>query len=545
MRRLPLRHLLRSLLAAALLPAALLLAPARLTAQRGGAAATPAPGGPAAKPTLVLFLTIDQLSSDYLERYGGNLTGGLKRLRDDGAFWLRGLHDHAITETAPGHATTMSGRFPVHTGISSNSQGVNTADAPLIGSGDAGASPFRFQGTTLLDWMLAANPATRSLSVSRKDRGAILPFGRVKTHVYWFASNGQFTTSRYYRDTLPTWVTRFNARKVPQSYAGVAWTPLLADDRYAEPDSVNVEADGDYTFPHRLARDTTRAARDFRDWPWMDSLTLGFALEGVRALQLGADAGRTDLLAVSLSTTDAVGHRYGPDSKEIHDQILRLDRYLGQFLDSLIALRGTGRILVALTADHGVQPLPELRSPYYANHDAQRVDAAPAWRAAYAALRAAGVDTAAVDGDDGFRVRDAEAFRRAHVDPDAIAALWAREMNRLNGVARAALLSELAQADTVHDDAARRWLHMMPLDGPVRAVVTLEPFAYWKTVTYATHGTPNDSDAQVPILFWGPGIAAGHRAGQARVVDMAPTLAQRLGIRPLEPLDGKPLPLTP
>ena len=531
----------------AVLCSALLLAPTLLLAQRGGARSkTPAAASAApAAPTLVLFLTVDQLSSDYLARYGGSLTGGLKRLRDEGALWLQGLQDHAITETAPGHASTMSGRFPVHTGISSNSQGVNTREAPLLGSDDLGASPFRFQGTTLLDWMLAANPATRSLSVSRKDRGAILPIGRAKTHVYWFASNGTFTTSTYYRDTLPTWVTRFNARKIPQSYAGVSWTPLLPADRYAEPDSVNFEAEGDYTFPHRLSRDTTRAARDFRDWPWMDSLTLGFALEGVRALQLGADAGRTDLLAVSLSTTDAVGHRYGPDSKEIHDQILRLDRYLGQFLDSLIALRGPGRVLVALTADHGVQPTPEYRSPWYANHDAQRVDAAPAWRAAYAAMRAAGVDTAAVDGDDGFRVKDREAFRRAHVEPDSIAALWARELSRMNGVTRAALLSELAKADTVRDDAARRWVHMMPLDGPVRAVVTLEPFAYWKTTTYATHGTPNDHDAQVPILFWGPGIAAGQRSGTARVVDMAPTLAQRLGIRPLEALDGKVLPLTP
>jgi len=531
----------------AVLRSVLLLAPTLLLAQRGARPKTPtaATTAPAAAPTLVLFLTVDQLSSDYLARYGGNLTGGLKRLRDEGALWLHGLQDHAITETAPGHASTMSGRFPVHTGITSNSQGVNTRENPLLGSDDLGASPFRFQGTTLLDWMLAANPATRSLSVSRKDRGAILPMGRAKTHVYWFASNGTFTTSTYYRDTLPTWVTRFNARKVPQSYAGVSWTPLLPADRYAEPDSVNFEAEGDYTFPHRLSRDTTRAARDFRDWPWMDSLTLGFALEGVRQLQLGAEAGRTDLLAVSLSTTDAVGHRYGPDSKEIHDQILRLDRYLGQFLDSLIALRGPGRVLVALTADHGVQPTPEYRSPWYANHDAQRVDAAPAWRAAYAAMRAAGVDTAAVDGDDGFRVKDREAFRRANVEPDSIAALWARELNRMNGVTRAALLSELAKADTVRDDAARRWVHMMPLDGPVRAVVTLEPFAYWKTTTYATHGTPNDHDAQVPILFWGPGIAAGQRSGTARVVDMAPTLAQRLGVRPLEALDGKVLPLTP
>lgn len=518
--------------------------PTRTAGRPAPPASATAPATPP-KPTLVVFLTVDQLGSDYLARFGGNLTGGLKRLRDEGATWLYGAHDHAITETAPGHAATMSGRFPVHTGIASNSQGVNTREAPLIDSEDLGASPFRFRGTVLLDWMLAANPATRSLSVSRKDRGAILPVGTVKTHVYWFAANGRFTTSRYYRDTLPTWVARFNARNLPARYAGQSWTPLLPDDRYAEPDSVSFEADGDYTFPHRFTRDSVRAGRDIRDWPWMDSLTLAFALEGTRTLALGADANRTDLLAISLSTTDAVGHRYGPDSKEIHDQILRLDRYLGQFLDSLLALRGRDRVLIALTADHGIQPIPELRSAWYPNHDAQRVDPAPAWRAVRTALRRAGVDSTAVDSDDGFRVVDAEAFRRANVDPDAIARVWVQELRKMNGVAHADLITDLARADTVTDVTARRWLHQFAPDGPIRAVVSLEPFAYWKSTTYATHGSPNEPDARVPVLFWGAGIAAGHRAGEARVVDMAPTLAQRLGIRPLERLDGVPLTLHP
>ncbi|MBX7117628.1 MAG: alkaline phosphatase family protein [Gemmatimonadaceae bacterium] len=522
-----------------------LLSPLALVACHA-AAQQPAPPAATGRPTLVVFITIDQFGSDYLDRYGGNLTGGIARLRDGGATWLRGRHDHAISETAPGHATTMSGRFPVHTGISSNSQGVNTADAPLLGAPDVGASPFRFRGTTLFDWMAAADPRTRALSVSRKDRGAILPIGRAKTDVYWYASNGIFTTSRYYRDTLPTWVREFNARQLPQGFAGRTWAPLLPADRYAEPDSNPLESSGrDYVFPHVLPDDPAQVVGAIRDTPFMDSLTLAFALAGVRRLELGALPGRTDLLAVSLSSTDAVGHKYGPDSKEIHDQILRVDRYLGAFLDSLVALRGPGRLLVALTADHGVSPFPEWRSPYYPNAHAQRVDPRNAWRLAYAAMRAAGVDTAAVDADDGFRVVDREAFRRANVDPDRIARIWVDALRPLNGVMRAALLSELAAADTVHDAIARRWLHMLPLDGPVRAVVTPEPFGYWWNVTYATHGLPHDSDTQVPVILWGPGIAPGRRAGEARVVDMAPTLAALLGVRPLEALDGRVLPVQP
>lgn len=534
----------RSTAVRALLCASFLLGAGSASAQRRPRAVA----GPATppRPTLVVFLTVDQLGSDYLERYGGNLTGGLARLRDEGATWMRGRQDHAIAETAPGHASTMSGRFPVHTGISSNSQGVNTVDAPLIGSTEIGASPFRFRGTTLYDWMKAADAETRVLSVSRKDRGAILPIGRAKADIYWYATNGTFTTSRYYRDTLPTWVGAFNAKRAPQAYAGKTWAPLLPADRYAEPDTNPLEALGaGVTFPHVLSTDEATATRDVRDFPWMDSLTLAFALDGVRAMGLGATPTRTDLLAVSVSATDAVGHRYGPDSKEIHDQILRLDRYIGAFLDSLQAMRGPGRIIVALTADHGIAPLPEWHSPWYPNHDAQRVDPRHAWATVYAAMRAAGVDTAAVDSDDGFRVRDADAFRRAGVEPDAMAAIWVRELRLYNGVLRADLVRDLATADTVVDDIARRWMHMLPVDGPVRAVVTLEPFAYWRGVDYATHGQPHDYDTNVPVIFWGPGIARGRRAGAARVVDMAPTLAALLGVTPLERLDGRALPLRP
>lgn len=497
-----------------------------------------------AKPSLVVFLTVDQLGSDYVERYSGNLSGGLKRLQEEGALWVRGVHDHAIAETAPGHASTMSGRFPVNTGISSNSQGVNTPDAPLVAGNDLGASPFRFRGTTLFDWMKAADPATRVLSVSRKDRGAILPVGRAKVDVYWWVSDGLFTTSRYYRDTLPAWVTAFNARRVPQSYAGKAWEPLLPADRYAEPDTVSLEAGGvGYTFPHVLPSDPQQAAASFSQFPWMDSLTLAFALRGTRELGLGSSPSRTDLLAISLSTTDDAGHRYGPDSKEVHDQLLRLDRYLGAFLDSLFAMRDGRRIVIALTGDHGVAPYPDIRSPYYANGGAQRVNQAPVWRLVYERMRAAGIDTTAAFHDDGFRVRDAEAFRRAGKDADEFAALWVREMRRVNGVLRADLLTDLARADTVNDKIARQWLHMFTPGGPVRAVSTHTPFSYWANVTYATHGQPHDYDTRVPVLFWGAGISAGRRGTTARVVDMAPTLADWLGIRPLERLDGRVLPL--
>src|SRR5206468_4422450 len=195
-------------------------------------------------------------------------------------------------------------------------------------------------------------------SVSRKDRGAILPIGRARQQVYWYQS-GFFTTSRYYADSLPLWVREFNGRRIPFRAAASGWTLLLPERAYPEPDSEPYENGGrDVTFPHLLPADSTVAAVAFAGIPAMDSLTLAFALEGVRALGLGG-RGATDLLAVSLSTTDAVGHAYGPDSREIHDQVLRLDRYLGWFLKRVTDRVGRDNVVVVLTADHGVTSYPE------------------------------------------------------------------------------------------------------------------------------------------------------------------------------------------
>jgi predicted AlkP superfamily pyrophosphatase or phosphodiesterase len=511
-----------------------------------GAQQPASPRPAAAKPALVVFITVDQMRADYFDRFGSQFTGGLKRLREGGAFFKNGFQDHAITETAPGHASTMSGRFPVHTGIVMNSQGVNgVPDAQVIGGRPSeSASPARFRGTVLTDWMRAANPATRWLSVSRKDRGAILPLGKNKGDVYWYNGAGEFTSSKYYMDSLPTWVKGFNGQKIPQSYAGKSWTLLRDAMTYPEPDTSLFErtaTGGDEAFPHQLTDDPVRAASGFQTLPMMDELTLHFALTGMRAMQLGADPNRTDMLAVSLSTTDAVGHRWGPDSRELHDHILRLDLYLGAFLDSLEAIRGPGKVLVALTADHGMSPHPNHRSSIFPNGDAKRVSLDEPWRAFIRRLRSQRIDTSAVALDDGLVLLvKPEAFGGVTRAEEMLAVL-AGDFRRVSGVQRVDLMRDLARADTVRDAVARRWLHMFAPNSNVRLVTTLTPYSYWLPVTYATHGSPHDSDANVPVLFWGAGVASGQFADVVRVVDIAPTLAVILGVKPTEELDGRVL----
>lgn len=491
-------------------------------------------------PRLVVFLTVDQMRADYLGLFGPQLSGGLGRLLKEGAVFANGFQDHAVTETAPGHASTMSGRFPRSTGIVANNAGVLDPQAPLIAGRGDGASPFRFRGTTLTDWIRYANPTSRALSVSRKDRGAILPMGRAKQEVYWYATNGMFTTSKYYADTLPDWVKRFNARRLPQSYAGKQWELLLPATAYTEPDSVPTESGGrDIVFPHPFPTDSAQAAAALMNTPMMDEVTLALALDGVRQLSLGSGP-RTDVLAISLSTTDAVGHRFGPDSRELHDQILRLDRYLGAFLDSLFKLRDASQVVIALTADHGVAPLPESKSRY-PNNGAGHVNLGPVWNDVRAKLIAAGADTAGIAFDEAVLYLHPAALSPAGLKPDSVARAFARAAMQQPGVLRVDLIRDLARRDTVHDDVARRWLHMLPPDVPAVAVVTLKPYWYWAGVTFATHGSPHDYDANVPVLLWGSRVKAGRYTDRVRVVDLAPTLAELVGVRPMESLDGRVL----
>lgn len=493
---------------------------------------TPIPD--AGRPSLLLLITVDQMRPDYLERFGAELSGGLARLTSGGAYFVEAYHDHAITETAPGHATLGSGRFPSRTGITRNIAGVNDRDAPLIGAPDLGASPRRFRGTTLVDWMIAADGRTRALSVSAKDRAAILPVGRSKQEVYWYANNGTFTTSDYYRDTLPDWVATFNRARLAHNWAGRAWNLLRDPSAYPEPDSVVFEGGGrNITFPHVFPADSARAAAQVRFSPLIDELTLRFALSGVRTLGLGQGPG-TDVLAVSLSATDYVGHFYGPESREQHDNILRLDRVLGAFLDTLYTLRDSTRIVIALSSDHAVSPIPEL-------HGRFRIDMGPVMQVVRDAIASGRGDTTAVDLESGAFFVDPATLAGSGLSERGITDIFMTAARQVPGVMRVDRFSDLTRANFVRDPIARRWVQMFPPDIAPTAVVTLDQGNIYNYPIIATHGSPHDYDAHVPLIFYGPGFTTGRFTDAVRTVDLAPTLAARLGVRPLETLDGKVL----
>jgi len=492
---------------------------------------------PGRAPALVVLLTVDQLRSEYLTRFEPQFTGGLERLVEHGAWFPNAYHDHANSETAPGHATAWSGRYPSHNGIVSNERGAPDTSVRLLGSDGPGASPLRIRGQTFFDWVRARDPDARALSVSRKDRAAIMPIGRSRQAVYWFAPEGRFTTSTYYTSALPAWVRAFNARHLPERMAGRAWEPLLPDSAYAEPDSVPYEAGGrDFTFPHVFTNDSAAAARTLLEWPWMDDVTLEFALAGVEALGLGRGPG-TDVLAVSLSSTDAIGHRFGPDSKEIHDQVLRVDRLLGAFIDSLYRLRDSTRIVIALTGDHGVAPIAELyaaRTGTTIHHVSLRAPLGETRRA----LADRGVPAAAFRLEGALLWVDSAAFTAAHVPLDSVVSAFADAARAVPGVARVDLVAALATADTARDAIARRWVHALPPDLPIAAVVTLQPHSVWGRGIDAQHGSAWEYDLHVPVVLCGAPFRPGRYDDTVRVVDLVPTLAAGLGIPARGAVDG-------
>ena len=488
-------------------------------------------------PALVVLMTVDQLRPDYPDRFASDLTGGFARLAREGAFFTRGMQDHAITSTAPGHATLWSGRFPANTGIISNDLGVPDPSHPLVDGADGpGAFPRRFRGTALYDWLRAADEETRMFSVSRKDRGAILPVGTARVPTFWWSADGRFTTSTYYSDTLPTWVTRWNDRLRRAQWSGRTWSLALPEQAYPEPDDRSYEGMGagrGNTFPHRMG-----SIRDLDDFPWMDSLTLELALTGMRELQLGR-RGATDLMAVSLSTLDAIGHHFGPDSRELHDHFVRLDRWLGTFMSTLEAELAGRAVLFVVSSDHGVESMPEhLRALGFGRGG--RIDLAAPLARIIAPLQRRHQHDFGVLMQDGLVLADTVTLAARGMEVAELGRRVAAAFSEQEGVART-FTPETLDAAPLANEAANRWRRTIPPEYGWIALAEPEPGWVFGRATVAQHGTPLPDNIMVPVFFLGPGIPERRVERPIRTVDVAPTVAALLGLCPTEVVDGHPL----
>jgi predicted AlkP superfamily pyrophosphatase or phosphodiesterase len=488
-------------------------------------------------PRLIVSVVVDQLRADMLDQFDEAFTHGLRRLRDEGFRFTDGVQDHAFTETAAGHATIGTGVVPARHGIIAN-QWLNELEgggfAPMYSVADStvrilgepnapGRSPRNLERDGLADWVQDAHPDAVVLSVSRKDRSAIGLAARASGHVYWLSgSEMRFVTSDNYRSEYPEWVDDFNDNTLPELINNGIWSGE-ASRAYAalsRPDTTEGEnpALGGTAFPHNAGEDADpqRLLGWFQVTPYADVAVARLVERGIVELEMGLDD-VPDYLGVGFSATDGVGHAWGPLSREQLDNLLALDRTLGELMDLLDNRVGEGRWVLSLSADHGVLTLPEhLR--------AQGEDAG---RLATSELRAALGTVREIMNGEGTPEED-----RSRVD-----AVFAE----LEPVADVYWHSDYEQpADSFAAFYANsyypgRWRNTMSSLG---FEYRLQP-NYLAQRIGTSHGTPHYYDRHVPIVFVGQGVTPGVSNERARTVDIAPTLAYLARIPAPTDLDGR------
>lgn len=534
------------------------------------------PAAPAVK--LAVAISIDQFRADYLIRFRPYFVeGGFRRLLEGGADFRNNYYRYAYTITAPGHASIMSGVFPAQHGITANEwlerndwraqSNVEDIDAPLVGLPSdlalptlrlpiAGRSPKNFKATTVGDQLkLRFGANSKVFAASNKDRSAILMSGKLADGAYWDEA-GHFVTSRYYRDQLPAWVAAFNAEQRARKYHGTTWErllPVAVYDAVQGPDDAPGEST-DYgftrTFPKKIDGGKPELSAEYFDAldnsPYALESLGDFVQRAIKEEQLGRHAA-TDMLCVSFSQIDSVGHSFGPDSHELMDSVLRLDRILAQILDTIDREVGLKNCVIVLTADHGASPLPERVRALRPDIDAGRI----------VGSELDAVMTKALDQAFGPLPKDMLWFTREnsgyHVRPQASTASK-RPVAAIAEVIKATLLQQpgIAQVYTraemlatplqTEGDSMLQMLrrsYYPPRDRDV--VFILKPYYIVRAPSGTTHGMPYDYDRHVPQLWFGAGIPAGVHLEHVGIDDIAPTMSSLLGIpRPPEAM-GKAL----
>ena len=490
-------------------------------------AAQPAPGPDI---RLVLLITVDQFRYDYLTRFRSEYTAGIKRLLTEGAVFTNANLEHYPTVTAVGHATMLSGATPSVSGIIGNDwfdretgASVSSVADPTVKAigapNSAAASPRRLLVSTVGDEMKMASRAAkdapeapRVFGVSLKDRSAILPVGRGANAAYWWdTATGSFVTSTYYTPAVPEWVQSFNARKLGDARAGAAWTAL---------------ADPSIEF-RKIPEAGSALYNAVYASPFGNELLADFALDLVSHEKLGT-RNATDLLSVSFSSNDSVGHTHGPDSPQVRDISVRTDRTIGRLLDQIDRIVGRQRTLVAFTTDHGVAPVPETLTAR--GLPGGRMTTRALFDPIQQALTARfgeGRWLMATAGSSPYL--NYELIEKLNLDVADVRAVAAAAATKVPHVVRVYTRDQLLRGDVPNDRIGSRVLRGFNPQRSGDLEILLEP--YWmRQATGTTHGTPYNYDAHIPLILMGRRVRAGEYSDDVALNDLAPTLATLLGV---------------
>lgn len=521
------------------------------------------------RPKLAVILVYDQMRGDYLTRWQHLFQeGGFKRVCQEGAWFQNCRYPYGITMTAAGHASIGTGCVPSQHGIVGNDwwepaiqktvYAVESdrwkkriwADGIALGDETAG-SPERLLVSTLGNLLKEKyGNASKVIAISAKDRSALLMGGTKSDATYWLDKSGYFATSSFFGDRVHDWVKKVNNTKPMDRWFGKSWERCRADvnyDKEAGPDDVVGEGNGigqGRTFPHPFSKDKTKPDKDYYEAvvtsPMASDVIVDLAIEAIRAEKLGQRE-TPDLLCVSFSSNDLVGHSWGPDSQEVLDVTLRSDQQLKRLLDELDTTVGKDNYVVTISADHGVCPLSEV-------------------------LKAKGIDAGRLFAKQ--MINDANKFLNDHyktndqkwiaegintwialhsatilankLDREEVATVLARWTESQPGVWFARTRSELGVGATPEESTieALRLSYRPERSGDV--IVVPKPHYFFAfAITGTSHGTPHPYDRHVPGVYYGANIKPGVRDTLINPQAIVPTYCRLLGIEPPANIYGK------
>jgi hypothetical protein len=523
---------------------------------------TSTPTAAAPRPKLVVFLVVDGFPQRQVVDYRDQLApDGLRRFLDRGAWFSDAHYGYAFTVTAAGHATMLTGAYPHATGIIGNEWRNPATGETEYCTGDTrytyighktskldGTSPKNLRVETVGDVLKKANPASKVIAISGKDRGAILPGGKTGIAYMYMSQTGQYASTTYYMKEHPQWVNDFNASKPADKYFGVEWKPLLSGDAYARslPDNQKWYAKGG-SLPKKMGEGQDKPGPLFYGGlvptPFGDALALDFARAAIRGEGLGQDDA-PDILSVSLSGHDYVNHAYSAESRISHDHTLQLDLLLQAFFRDLDAMVGKDNYVAVLTADHGFMPAPE--HSLSLGRDAGRISAPQTiaklnkalsakygqgeWALALSA-QAVVLNVSLIVGKRVDLAELSEEARRILLEEPGVATVYTR----------AELESGSRAGAPLFDQQRKSWNR--DLSGDLQ--IGLKPYwMYGSSTSTTTHGSAYPYDTNIPILFYGPTwVKAGQVATRVEEADVAPTIAKLLGVAAPPAAEGKLLPL--
>lgn len=514
------------------------------------------------RPALVVVVSVDQWRYEYFERFAANLANdGIANLAQEQGVWFDNcFHQHAFTFTGPGHSVLMTGSYPNRSGVIDNNwydrklgkevYCVSDDRAQIIGTtaDEKKVSPMRLLTDTVGDQLkMATGFRSKVFGVAIKDRAAILMAGRLADAAYWMSSDGKWITCDHYRDSLPGYLRNLNEQKVPFRFAGKTWDLLrdAGDYRHGKEESEHEIPKYEMTkeFPHVMpAADNENYIGNLAGSPFGNEATLDAAREIVIHERLGTDE-HPDILAINLSSTDYVGHAFGPYSLEVEDMTYRTDKQLGEFAAFLNKMLGAGAWTLFLTADHGVAPIPERaakwglrakRNPFgeaddNGNYEKERQHLEGALRRSLGIADTDKPLVSAVVANQVFLNLDHPALRGEKAE-------LARRLTRDHLVSDPYVAHAATRDQLLQDCSGNEMLHMLQRSFHARrsgdVLFVFKPFTFSSSAA-ATHGSPWHYDRHVPLMIVGNGARLqsddtdAHHVSPAQI---APTIARLLRI---------------